>query len=513
MHYADYAYVDFDGERFFTVVMLPERDGRFPTVIVRTPYLPDLTARTEEDLAEEYKNAFAAWLERGYAVVYQHCRGQGKSSGAFVPYVHEREDGLALRRWIRTQAFYNGELFLLGGSYSASLHYTTAPFEEDIRGAVLEVQDTDRYRLWYRNGQMRKGHANWHFGLYKAKCGLPKAFDYNAFSQLPLKGLSQRVLGEWAEDFEQMLEAPSPTHDFWKTRYGGAEAKNATDHTHVPLLLTTGYNDYYVGGVFAMWNAMGEDTKKNCALLVSPHNHGDGYSQSQCAFFPKGARAEQFGPSYQIDWFDHIRLGTPLPYEKGVITYYRAFERGWTTDFHASPTEDLVLPLGTKALSFSYDPLDPPAFSEEGSFQKSFENRPDVCTVYTEPATEDLFVKGPMKAELTVSSDCADTSFYISVSLETPQGDYVLRHDITSLCYQLGCYTPGKEVRLSFSFDEYAFLIRKGQRLRVDIASTDGNTYVAHTNQKGPYARQTEAKTAVNTVCLALSRLILPVEK
>lgn len=42
-----------------------------------------------------------------------------------------------------------------------------APFENDIKGAVFEVQDSERYRLWYRNGQMRKGHANWHFSLYK----------------------------------------------------------------------------------------------------------------------------------------------------------------------------------------------------------------------------------------------------------------------------------------------------------------------------------------------------------
>ena len=86
-----------------------------------------------------------------------------------MPYINEREDGLAFREWIRKQPFYNGEMFLMGASYTSSLHYATAPFEKDIKGAAFSVQDSERYRLWYRNGQMRKGHANWHFGLYKEK--------------------------------------------------------------------------------------------------------------------------------------------------------------------------------------------------------------------------------------------------------------------------------------------------------------------------------------------------------
>ena len=173
---------------------------------------------------------------------------QRKSTGAFVPYIHEREDGLALRQWIRTRPFYNGELFLFGGSYVASLHYTTAPFESDIKGAVFEVQDSERYNLWYRNGQMRKGHANWHFGLYKNKCGLNKSFNIMSFSERPLKGLSERVLGNRAEDFEQMLAAPFPSDEFWNTRSGSASMRDALKNAKIPVLLTTGFYDIFTGG-------------------------------------------------------------------------------------------------------------------------------------------------------------------------------------------------------------------------------------------------------------------------
>ena len=511
-HYAYYEYLDFNGDRYFTVVMLPTREGRFPIVVCRSPYVQNTEGMAEDDIVQDRLRAYSAWLERGYAVVFQHCRGQGKSTGAFVPYIHEREDGLALRAWIREQSFYMGELYLVGGSYTASLHYTTAPFEEDIKGAVFEVQDSERYRLWYRNGQMRKGHANWHFILYKKKCGLNKRFSMASFSELPLLGLSERVLGDRTMDFEEMLEAESPSHPFWETRFGGGEGRNATDDANIPMLLTTGYNDFYLGGTFRMWERMSARTKAKSALLVSPYDHGDGYAKDRGLAFPMGRRAEQFGSTYQIDWIDHVRKGTPIPYEKGVVTYYRDFENAWASDYEEGAVESMALRLGKDAVSFCYDPKNPPTFAGEGGLQVPFAGRRDVVSVYTEPLDRDVFIKGRMKAELSVSSDAPDTSFYLNISIEKKEGYYNLRHDITSLCYQLGDYAQGSQVRLDFCFDEHAFLLRRGERLRIDIASTDNSTYVCHTNQKGPYYLQTETRTAVNTVYLDRSSLILPIE-
>lgn len=511
--YAYYEYLPFDGESFFTMILLPKAEGTFPTVVCRSPYVKSTVEQGEEAVLESCLQAHKNWLARGYAIVYQHCRGQGKSTGAFVPYVQEREDGLALRKWIREQSFYNGSLFLMGGSYTASLHYATAPFEEDIRAAVFEVQDTERYRLWYRNGQMRKGHANWHFGLYKSKCNLPKQFDMRSFSQLPLAELSTRVLGDRAEDFEQMLDAPKPTDGFWCTRYGGNDTKGATDHANIPMLLTTGYNDFYLGGLFRMWESMDRQTKRQSALLVSPYHHGDGYDKVRGLAFANGKRSEQFGSTYAIDWFDHVQTGSKLPFEKGVITYYRAFENRWQSDFYATDTQDALVVLGDGTQTICYDPQDPPAFCEEGICDTEQPDRADVISVCTKPFDEDRFIKGRMRARLTVSSNCADSSFYIRISLKNAQHTYVLRHDITSLCYQLGDYQTNSVVQLEFTFDEYAFLLKKGECLRLDISATDNNTYVSHTNQKGAYAKQTSSVVAHNRVYLDRSVLILPIER
>ncbi len=509
---AYYEYLKNGNAKLFTMILLPQKDKSYPTVVYRSPYVNNTVDNSEEDILKTCCSSFRDWLNRGYAIIYQHCRGQGKSTGDFVPYIYEREDGLALREWIRQQPFYNGELFLFGASYTASLHYSTAPFEDDIKGAVFEVQDSERYNLWYRNGQMRKGHANWYFELYKSKCGLNKSFNMQSFSEKPLKDLSERGLGDRAEDFEQMLAAQLPSSEFWNTRFGGQDARNAVVDANIPILLTTGYNDYYVGGVFDMWNKMNEQTKNKSALLVSPFNHGDGYGTGGLCF-PKGKRIEQFGQRYQIDWFDNIRKGIPLPYPKGVITYYRTFENRWQSDFYSTPTKSISVPLGVETLSFKYDPLNPTAFSNEGDFAKECDLCGDFISVYTKPFDRDVFIKGKMRAKLAVSSDCEDSSFYVRISIKNTEHTYVLRHDITSLCFQRGSYVKNDIVELNFSFDEYAFLLKKGECLQIDIASTDNNSYVSHTNKKGDYYRQTTVNTATNTVYLERSYLYIPVEQ
>lgn len=512
LHHSFYVYLELNNERFFTVCLLPEASGKFPIVISRSPYVKRTVDMPEEKIVQEYYDNVKLWLDRGYAMLFQHCRGQGKSTGAFVPYIHEREDGLAFREWIRSQPFYNGELYLLGGSYTASLHYATAPFEADIKGAVFEVQDSERYRLWYRNGQMRKGHANWHFGLYKDRCSLNKNFDMTSFSELPIKGLSRRALGEYADDFEQMLEAPSPLHEFWSTRFGGSDTKDALVDSDIPILLTTGYNDYYVGGVFDMWRKMSEQTKMKSALLVSPYDHGDSYHRDHGVLFPSGSRKQAFGEDYQIAWFDHIRKGAPIPFEKGIVTYYRVFENVWKGDPFKSTEGNLTIPLGCGVSSFEYDPLSPPSFRQEGLFAEDLKDRRDVLSICTPAFDADTFVKGQMRVALAFESSVPDTSVYVRISIKKAEYTYVLRHDITSLCYQLGNYTENSVVMLNFCFDEYAFLIKKGECLQLDISSTDNNTYVCHTNKKGEYYLHNETERAENKVYLDKSYLVLPVE-
>ena len=165
-----FEYVMSEGIRLFTVVMLPNDEGKYPTVIIRSPYVDWLEAYNESDICELYKSENEAWLKRGYAVVYQHCRGRGKSDGDCIPYINEGKDTNALYNWIREQSFYNGELYLKGGSYLTSVHYCASPYGPDIKGASFGVQDSERYNICYRNGVLKKRmQTEWYVGMYKAK--------------------------------------------------------------------------------------------------------------------------------------------------------------------------------------------------------------------------------------------------------------------------------------------------------------------------------------------------------
>ena len=60
---------------------------------------------------------------------------------------------------------------------------------------------------------------------------------------------------------------------------------------------------------------------------------------------------------------------------------------------------------------------------------------------------------------------------------------------------------------MEFSFDEHAFVVKKGEKLRIDISSSAFPFYVRHTNRKGLFSEQTTAKIAKNTVVLNKSVL------
>lgn len=517
---ADYHYIDSNGAKLFTVVLLPDATGKFPVVLMRNPYVDAFENEKEESIAVAYLNEQKKWTEHGYAVVIQHCRGRGKSEGDCIPYINEREDGLNLQEWVRKQSFYNGEIFLWGRSYHTSVHYATAPFADDIKGASFGVQDSERYNICYRNGFLKKAlHASWYVGMYKAKSHIRKNYTTDTFDMLPLKDFTKTVFGENAYDFDEMLKAPHPDDDFWNTRAGGNDARDATVNARFPILFSTGFYDIYTGGIFDMWSKMSEESRKMSALVVSPYDHGDGFDKENGIMFPDGRRDEKFGNLCEVEWFDFIRgKREKSPFETGVITYYNLFANRWENDEFLLAEDEMNIALGREEASYVYNPFDAPKF--KGGLSRAFggtayqdkpNSRHDIISVYSDVFEEDVCVKGKMTASLTVKSDCEDTCFYIRVSIEKENGDYGLRDDITSLCYQLGEYIPGSVVCLKFDFDEHAFQIKKGERLRIDIASADNEHYVRHTNQKGLYSKQATAKIAHNTVYLQKSYLKLPV--
>lgn len=509
------SFIQVDEADLYTVLCLPAPDGKYPVVLFRTPYDDAMSKMGDAEIQLIVLQQQREWLENGYAVVWQHCRGTGRSTGDCIPYRNERKDGLALQQWVRQQPFYNGEIYLCGGSYLSSVHYLTAPFAPDIRGAVLRIQDTERYNVCYRNGFFKCGlHGSWYVGMYKKKSLLQKNYTDESFQLLPMEDFSKTVFGEDSPDLDQTLAHPRRDDPFWQTPLGGSEAHNAVANAGIPILLTTGFYDIYTGGIFDMWNAMDDATRAISALAVCPYDHSCTETNQPVAF--EHGRFEDVFGNYAIRWINSIRGKEAPPFEPGKVTYYRLFDGRWAVENFANGPQKIEIPLGQGEVSYLYNPYAPARFKGGLSgnfggtaFQDVPNSRYDIKSFFSMPFPEDRFIKGKMKARLCVKSDCEDTCFYVRISLVQQQGAYGLRDDIQSISNFQTDYVPGSEVMLDFSFDEHAFRVRAGEQIRIDISSSAFPFYLRHTNQKGPFAQQRTAKIAHNTVVCEKSSVTL----
>src|SRR3954467_14914313 len=107
-----------DGVVLRADVLRPKGDGRFPTLVYRTPY-------GKEFALKEY-TTFQHAVERGYAVVVQDVRGRYASAGEFVPYQNEGHDGYDTIEWAAKQPWSNGSIGTFGLSYPGAVQWLLA---------------------------------------------------------------------------------------------------------------------------------------------------------------------------------------------------------------------------------------------------------------------------------------------------------------------------------------------------------------------------------------------------
>ncbi|HID72342.1 TPA: CocE/NonD family hydrolase, partial [Candidatus Micrarchaeota archaeon] len=134
-----------DGIRLASDVYLPHPQGRFPTVVQRTPY----------GKYDQRCVAYAEWMaEHGYAAVIQDVRGRYDSDGLWHPYHnHEDTDGYDTVEWISTQAWSNGNVAFSGSSYLAFTGYMAAMGGHPaLKALVARVPATGLYHHHFYMG-------------------------------------------------------------------------------------------------------------------------------------------------------------------------------------------------------------------------------------------------------------------------------------------------------------------------------------------------------------------------
>jgi len=510
-----------DGARLYTYGVVPKSCRKCPIVISRTPYVAESPVDGRAFARQEER-----FLRRGYARIEQHVRGAGISEGKRVPYETERLDGLALLDYVRKLPWYNGEIFLAGGSYLSSVHWAyldTNP--ADVKGAFLAVQEVNRYNVCYRNGFFKAGlHGNWFKKEYwKTDHALPRN-EKVSFTDFPLIDFSKRYWGRPEPTFDNVIAHPRPDDQYWTSNEAGsgADYRQALMKSTMPILLKTGFYDIYTEGLCDMWREISPSRRANCALLIDAYDHGGRLSKAMTGTlgeYPGGARADE--NVEDADWFDAIRKGSPCAGATVNCTrYYALWENAW----HEEPAlsdgpRQVLFRLGQGERAYVYDPRRTlPVFPGSGGIcfggqqvQPEPNFRDDVLSFALPPLDGRLDVRGRMTATLTVASDCEDTCFYLRLSVRKPDGKwYLLRDDITSLGFQLGDYVPGTKRRVSFRFADHAFRLEKGDVLRADVASACSQ-FAPHANVKGELFRIATPKVAHNRIFAAESELVLHV--
>ena len=538
VRHEDFAYSSMvgmpDGVRLYTYGSRPADGVKCPIVIQRNPYVKEQPV----DLAQ-FGRGQQATLKRGYARVIQHCRGAGLSEGVRVPYENERADGLALLDWVRKLPWYNGEIYLEGGSYLSSVHWAYLDTDpKDVKGAFLAIQEVDRYNVCYRNGFFKVGlHGGWFTREYhKTDHALMRNSDVS-FAEFPLEAFSTRFWGRPEPAFDNVIRHPRRDDPFWTSDEpgSGADYRHALQKSSMPILLKTGFYDIYTEGLCDMWREISAARRANCALLIDAYDHGGTLNPSMKGTkgeFPGGARKDEGVEA--LDWFDAIRAaakeGRPFKGTKGAeanrTRYYALWENAWRTEPSlADGARKISLRLGTGTRNYTYDPKRPaPVFPGSGGIcfggmrlQPKPDFRDDVVSFLLPPLVERFDVRGRMTLDLAVASDCEDTCFYARVSVNKGDGKwYLLRDDITTLSRGRPCavgdasHPTGTKALVSFRFADHAFRLEPGDVLRVDVSSANSQ-FAPHGNVKGPQFAVTEPKVAHNAVFAEASRLTLSV--
>ena len=513
-----------DGVKLFTRVFYPDGQSKGPVTVIRTPY------ETAGSLPELCNGLLADQVEAGFIVVMQHCRGCGASEGDCVPYHNEREDGLALLDWIRQQPFYDGEIYLAGGSYLASVHFSYLNAAgDDIKGAVLDVQDCNRYNILYRNGFFKCGlHGSWAVTMYKKNRQIKKNYTHDSFRTFPLSAFSQAVFGEKRTFLDEEFSHPDPADPFWDTPAGGGDYKTALDNLKFPVLFITGFYDIYTEGVFDMWERLSPEIRSKCALVVTPYSHAYLGTQNNVIDYANGS-LDTMWPHFKTQWFRAVRSGEkPSFVTLGNITWHAQHEGVWRTAPHLTDGDkklcftfnDHTLDCEAgeeKAITYTYNPYAPAEFKggccnnfDGQQLQDPPDSRYDILSFVSAPLEREIIFQGRSSVTLKVASDCEDTCFYARLSYVNKDGQcFCLRDDIISLRSQHPDYTPGTAVEVQLNFAPNAFKLVPGERLRVDVSSSCWRYFLPHRNKIGNAWEMETAAIARNTVFTGSSTLTL----
>ena len=525
-----------DGVRLATDSYRPAQSGTFPTLFVRDIYSNGSNA---------VRQRYARWaLENGYAFVFQSARGRYDSEGVWNPYFQEVKDGHDTLSWIENQPWSNGKVGMFGSSYLASVQWLAALGQHPALKAIAPAMSPGNY---YRDVAYPGGafsllsRASWGLGLVGSRTNQTYPIDWiSAARHLPLKDLG-RSLGLRAQHFDDWLAHPT-YDDYWKP----LNLEERAPEMGVPALNIGGWYDVFLRSTLGSFTTMEKEAatqraRENQRLVIGPWVHG--WNKRNAGELDFGATAEIDEEALQLAWFDHWLKDKPLS-DNAKVRIFVMGDNAWRDEeewplarAQATPyylAEGGLIRLeapteGEANLSYRYDPLDPvPTLGGNimrpelrGPFdQAPLDGRADILRFQSEPFTTRTEITGPVSAVLYVSSSAVDTDFMAKLIVVKEDGrafnlvDGVVRTRFRDGYERESLMSPGEVIRIELDLWATSYAFAPGERLRVDITSSNFPRLARNLNTGAPFAEGSSTMAAEQTLYFDRSRpshLVLPI--
>jgi putative CocE/NonD family hydrolase len=546
-----------DGVHLDTNVFHPTGIGRYPTILIRTPY----------GKADDLPAGYLSFIRHGYAVVMQDVRGRYESEGVFDALEQEGPDGFDTLAWIAHQPWSDGKAGMIGGSYLGIAQWKVALLNSPYLKAIFPVvSGDDDYldRFYSPGGAFKLGHRLLWLAENLNEPGFQRPDFRNYIYHLPLRTSDKVAAGQTLSLYQKALD--HPTYDsFWRS----LSVKDKLDHVHVPVFAVGGWYDNYVESDLAAFSALTRGAKggDNHRIMIGPWPHNMSVKFNGIDF---GNDASAPVRAYQIEWFDHWLKGSPelghhhaaggwhevrseiaeAPVEIFVMGINRwRDEQEWPlarTRYepmyfagkgHANGSKsdgslEWEIPRKNKQDAYTYDPKNPvptqggavccnPKIFPWGPMdQRPVEQRDDVLVYTSAPLQREIEVTGPIRVVLYVSTSAPDTDFTAKLVDVFPSGearnltDGILRLRYRSGLDKVALVRPGEVYPVTIDAGVTSNVFLPGHRIRVEVSSSNFPRFDRNLNTGGSVADEKVLRKALETVFHGKkypSRIVLPV--
>ena len=465
------------------------------------------------------------FVQRGYVHVFVDERGTGSSGGKWESFGEvSHEDFLEVLEWIDDQPWSAGRVGTWGPSYMGITQFFAAKHQHPSLKAMFPIVPMgDAYRdIVFTGGQINAGFIPLWVGLVNGLGALPLA----ALQENPLGGVdvlldhvTQSLLSFSVGTVGEALLGTDKVYDgpFWRAR----SPLEVADRVQVPTFLVGGLNDLFQRGTPLLYEALKGHTEAK--LLIGPWTHLEGS-------FGGGLPADGV-PSLDaiaLQWFDRYLKGMANGAERQPdVTQYLYGEERYVVEADWPHPEARALRLHLRGDG---------SLSEEAALPGEASNRvlqqpvnglcsmsasqwtagiigllPLPCatdnritellerTYTTPPLERDLYVNGPIQANVWVSTTALEAGVVVRITDVSPDGrsQEITNGILTASMRAVDAsrarmldgqsiqpwhlfteearqrLSPGEIVPLNVEVFPSSFVIKEGHALRVSVGASD----------------------------------------